>query len=108
MKWVLGKTGLWLWITVGTAAVAFATVQKLPDGDGKKILDSNCASCHGAESVAIKHLSKSDWEELIGRMKSYGAAVPDKDIPVLVDYLVKNFGNGPAPAAAPAASNTAG
>ena len=38
MKWMFGKTTMWIIVTVGVAAVAFATTQdpQLPEGDGKK------------------------------------------------------------------------
>ena len=42
MKWMFGKTTIWIIATVGVAAVAFATTQdpQLPEGDGKKILQT--------------------------------------------------------------------
>src|SRR5262249_41210521 len=75
-------------------AVAFATTQdvQLPEGDGKKILQTACASCHGLEGVVSLRLDKSGWEGLVSSMISNGAQVDQKDFPVLIDYLVKHFG----------------
>jgi cytochrome c5 len=67
-------------------------VQDLPDGEGKKILQNSCTACHGLDDVVNSHMDKTGWANLIDSMISNGAAVDDKDKPVLVDYLVKNFG----------------
>src|SRR5262249_13796929 len=62
------------------------------EGDGKKILQNSCTACHGLDDVVNSHLDKKGWEDLVQSMISNGAALEEKDIPVLVDYLVKNFG----------------
>jgi cytochrome c5 len=106
MKWTLGKTAMWTMaiIAVGTifmaspdrarASRAYATAQdpQLPEGDGKKILQNSCTACHGLDDVVNSHMDKKGWETLIESMISNGAQVDDKDMPVLVAYLVKNFG----------------
>jgi len=109
MKWFFGKTAAWLWITVATAAVALAAGQniQLPEGDGKKILESGCTGCHDL-GAALKYqgvYKQQQWQELVTTMVGYGAMVDEKQVPVLVDYLTKNFGPkdaGPAPAPAQA------
>src|SRR5215470_4861875 len=100
MKYVFGRTAMWLWATLAVATMAFAAVQDLPDGDGKKILQNSCTACHGLDGVVKLKLDKAGWEGLVASMVSNGAQVDSKDFPVLVDYLVKNF--GPAGAAGPA------
>jgi hypothetical protein len=50
-------------------------------------------------------LDKSGWEGVVSSMMSNGAQVDAKELPILIDYLVKNFGN--APAAAQAGNNDA-
>ncbi len=102
MKWMFGKPAMWIMATIAVATVAFAATQdaQLPDGDGKKILQTACTACHGLDGVVRLHLDKEGWEGLVSSMVSNGAQVDQKDFPVLVSYLVKNF--GPA-AAKPAA-----
>ena len=102
MKWMFGKAAMWTMATIAVATVAFAAAQdvKLPDGDGKKILQTSCTACHGLDGVVNLHLDKSGWEGLVSSMVSNGAQVDQKDFPVLIDYLVKNFG--------PAGAKTAG
>jgi cytochrome c5 len=94
MKWIFGRTAMWIWATFAVATMAFAAAQdpQLPDGDGKKILQTACTSCHGLDGVVKLHLDKDGWEGLVSSMVSNGAQVDSKDMPVLIDYLVKNFG----------------
>jgi cytochrome c5 len=74
------------------ASRAYTTAQDLPEGDGKKILQNSCTACHGLDDVVNSHMDKTGWTNLVESMISNGAQVDDKDKPVLVDYLVKNFG----------------
>jgi cytochrome c5 len=100
MKWIFGRTAMWIWATLALATMAFAAVQdpQLPDGDGKKILQAACTACHGLDGVVKLHLDKAGWEGLVASMVSNGAQVDSKDMPVLIDYLVKNFGDAAKPA----------
>src|SRR5919201_5102725 len=102
MNWMCGQTAMWFMATIALATMAFAAVQepKLPEGAGKKILQDACTACHSLDGVVKLHLDKDGWEGLIASMISNGATIDQKDIPVLVDYLVKNF--GPAGGAKPA------
>jgi len=94
MKWIFGRTAMWIWATFAVATMAFAAVQdpQLPEGDGKKILQTACTACHGLDGVVRLHLDKEGWEGLVSSMVSNGAQVDSKEMPVLIDYLVKNFG----------------
>jgi len=101
MKWIFSRTAMWIWATFALATMAFAAVQEpqLPEGDGKKVLQTACTSCHGLDGVVRLHLDKAGWEGLVSSMVSNGAQVDSKDFPVLVDYLVKNFGVAAKPQA---------
>ena len=104
MKSTLGKSATWVIAGIAVATIfmaspyrarasrAFVTAQDLPDGEGKKILQNSCTACHGLDDVVNSHMDKNGWLNLIDSMISNGAQVDDKDKPVLVDYLVKNFG----------------
>jgi cytochrome c5 len=95
MKWMFPRTLIWLSFTIAMAALSYAAVQQdLPDGEGKKILESSCTSCHGLAALdKFKGTYKAkDWQDLVMNMKAYGANVTDAQVPVLVDYLAKNFG----------------
>jgi cytochrome c5 len=110
MKWIFSRTAMWIWATLALATMAFAAVQDppLPDGDGKKILQNSCTGCHGLDGVVKLKLDKEGWEGLVSSMVSNGAQVDTKDLPVLIDYLVKNFSNAkPAAGAQTAAGGDA-
>jgi cytochrome c5 len=108
MKWTFGRTAMWIWATLALATMAFAAVQdpQLPDGDGKKVLQAACTACHGLDGVVRLHLDKAGWEGLVASMVSNGAQVDSKDMPVLIDYLVKNFGAAAKPAGQQAQSGS--
>jgi cytochrome c5 len=100
MKLFPPKNAMWLFVTIMVATVAFAFGQEvqLPEGDGKKIVESKCASCHDLTYVTKQRLTKEGWEEIVKLMVASGAFVADDEHPVLLDYLAKNFGADAAPA----------
>jgi len=66
---------------------------ELPEGDGRKILETSCAGCHDLSVVTKARQSRSAWQDLVGRMIGMGAKVDEAQVPTLVDYLDKNFGS---------------
>ena len=94
MKLFSVKNTLWLFATMMLASMAFAFGQDvpLPDGDGKKIVEEKCTVCHDTSFITKQHLSKDDWTDMVKIMVASGATVTDEEMPVLIDYLVKNFG----------------
>ena len=109
MKWIFGRTAMWTLgnLRSGDDGICRSSgTSQLPDGDGKKILQTACTACHGLDGVVNLHLDKDGWEGLVSSMVSNGAQVDTKDFPVLIDYLVKNF--GPAKPAGQAQAPAAG
>src|SRR5215510_8796276 len=70
---MLGKTALWLVLTVALATVSMAIPQDLPDGEGKKLVEERCGSCHSLKPIVSLNQSKDSWKEMIVRMRAYGA-----------------------------------
>jgi mono/diheme cytochrome c family protein len=74
---------------------------------GYQLVQRNCMTCHAAQYAATQPPSskRAYWETAVKKMKKpYGAQFDDADIPAMVDYLVKTYGNereGPAPGPAP-------
>jgi len=79
-------------VGLAAACIAFAAAQTLPDGEGKKILESQCASCHTLDPIVSRRLSAEAWKDVVVKMKSLGAALDDKSTTLVVDYLSKHFG----------------
>jgi sulfite dehydrogenase len=76
---------------------------------GYQLVQRNCMTCHSAQYPATQppSLGRSYWEATVKKMKKpYGAQFDDADIPAMVDYLVKTYGNEQGGAGQPAAQKT--
>ena len=57
---------------------------------------TNCVACHSAEYMLYQPPTapRPYWDAMVNRMKTvFKAPIDDADIPVIVDYLVKTYGN---------------
>jgi hypothetical protein len=63
----------------------------LPDGDGKGVLLDVCTRCHDLQRVRRERLTPEGWLEILEAMLNEGAPLTDKDLPVLLRYLARNF-----------------
>lgn len=57
---------------------------------------SNCVACHSAEYMQYQPptAARPYWDAMVKRMKAvFKAPINDEDMPVIVDYLVKTYGN---------------
>ncbi|MBV8470192.1 MAG: cytochrome c [Burkholderiaceae bacterium] len=57
---------------------------------------SVCYACHSAEYIAYQPptAARPYWNAMVNRMKKvFNAPVQEEDIPEIVDYLVKTYGN---------------
>lgn len=81
------------------AAILFAALlsqdnpaDKLPEGEGKKVVVKICLDCHGPENFIDKRLDKAGWEAVISDMIEKGATAKDEEFDQIVAYLTKYFG----------------
>jgi mono/diheme cytochrome c family protein len=72
---------------------------ELPDGPGKKILQTACTSCHELKEVTKfkGYYAKGAWRDVVVTMVAYGAELNEKEIDVLVDYLTAALGKKSPP-----------
>jgi len=57
---------------------------------------ANCVACHSAEYMLYQPPTapRAYWAAMVKRMKAvFKAPIADADMPVIVDYLVKTYGN---------------
>ncbi|MGI9024479.1 MAG: cytochrome c, class I [Burkholderiaceae bacterium] len=57
---------------------------------------ASCTACHSAEYMLYQPSSapRAYWDAMVKRMKTvFHAPVDDADMPAIVDYLVKTYGN---------------
>ena len=94
---MFGKAAIWLISTIVIAAAAWGAVQNaqplLPEGEGKKILETACTVCHSLKEVTKfqGYYSRENWRDIVRTMIADGAELKDAQIPVLVDYLTQTF-----------------
>jgi len=86
------------------ATAAPKTIALPPDGvqlkesalPGYRLAQSQCVACHSAEYMLYQpaNAARPYWDAMAKRMKQvFKAPLNDDDIPVIVDYLVKTYGN---------------
>jgi hypothetical protein len=62
--------------------------------------------CHSPDMVRTFRRSAADWQDLVVTMNDQGAKVTDEQMPILVEYLTRNW--GPRTSSATAASSAPG
>src|SRR5215468_7069240 len=97
---MFGRTAISFALTVAFATPSMAVSQDLPEGEGKKLLEERCTSCHDLKPVVSLKQSQSAWKELVVKMVGYGAQLDDKEVNVATEYLTKHFGPESSAAAA--------
>jgi cytochrome c5 len=76
------------------AAGAHPQDADLPDGVGKKILQTSCTTCHELDEVTKfkGFYTRAQWRDVVVTMVDYGATLQPAEIDVLTDYLVEHLG----------------
>jgi cytochrome c5 len=66
----------------------------LPDGVGKKILQTSCTTCHELDEVTKfkGFYTRAQWRDVVVTMVDYGAKLQPTEIDVLADYLAEHLG----------------
>jgi len=92
-------------LAVVVSAIATAkTITLPPDGvqlkandlPGYALAKNQCVACHSAEYMLYQPptAARPYWDAMVKRMKAvFNAPVNDADMPAIVDYLVKTYGN---------------
>lgn len=87
-----------------TAGAASKSITLPPDGvqmkastlPGYAKAQTNCVACHSAEYLLYQPPTapRAYWDAMVKRMKTvFNAPINDADMPAIVDYLVKTYGN---------------
>src|SRR6188472_3496501 len=86
-----------LWFASPVAGQRGATRPRvqMPQGPVREVIRKNCTACHGIDEYAYYSLDAAGWRNLIQtRHKSVNLSVPEKDMSVLVEWMVTKFGPG--------------
>jgi mono/diheme cytochrome c family protein len=93
-----------LTLITAPAMAAVKTIVLPPDGVqlkpspllGYVKAQGNCVACHSAEYMLYQPPTapRAYWDAMVKRMKAvFKAPLDDADMPDIVDYLVKTYGN---------------
>ena len=85
--------------TLGLAAALAAHADEsqvvLKEGPGRDVVAANCSMCHSLDYIPMNSvfLDRKGWEGSVNKMiKAMGAPIKSEDVPVIVDYLTRNYG----------------
>jgi len=71
------------------AAAVFAANPSLPEGPGKKTVESACVSCHALDVITSKKWDRAKWMDVVPKM---GAPLSEEETIDVVGYLARHFG----------------
>jgi mono/diheme cytochrome c family protein len=64
---------------------------QLPDSPNRETVQRICSSCHPAQIVLGRGMTREQWGGIVSNMISRGAKGSDEEFAEVVDYLAKNF-----------------
>ncbi len=81
-------------LVLAGAALVWAQDAELPDGEGKRILDASCTSCHDLRDVTKLRgfYTREQWRDVVATMVEYGANLKQGEDEILVEYLTRYLG----------------
>ena len=81
-------------LSVPASSQTSAPNDELPDGDGKKILQAQCTTCHELTEVTKfrGYYNRAQWRDIVVTMVEYGADLKTAEIETLADYLAQHLG----------------
>jgi len=67
---------------------------QLKEGEGLKVLSTNCLLCHSMDYVSTQPLlTRAQWSAGVDKMRArFGAVLSTNAIPPIVEYLTRNYG----------------
>jgi len=71
----------------------------LPEGSGKKAVESYCVQCHDLGTVTRAGYNQAGWRNDLHMMINVGSALPPDQVEMLTQYLAKSFPERPKPKA---------
>ena len=82
-----------IFIAAAWTAAASTQTADLPEGEGRKILERACTTCHelGEVTKFRDYYTKDDWRDIVTTMVKYGAELKEGEAEILVEYLGKHL-----------------
>lgn len=88
------KIAILLFLVLSGSAAAAENDIRLKEGTGRLQTMVNCSLCHSLDYIQMNSvfLGRKGWETTVNKMvKTFGAPITDKDVPIIIDYLTKNY-----------------
>ena len=79
-------------VLIGVTAVAAGARAQEPDDQSAGAFQRVCSSCHDSQRILATRRTRTQWEEIIGKMIDRGAIGTDEDFTAAEDYLLKISG----------------
>jgi competence protein ComEA len=68
-----------------------ASARELPDGPGRKELETKCKQCHElARSISLRQ-DRDGWSTTMSKMTAFGMKCTEQELNLITDYLAKNY-----------------
>jgi virginiamycin B lyase len=82
-------TGTAVAATIAAAALTFPVFAQnpLPEGNGKKIIQTACTVCHELSRITNAGHTAEEWDTIVHNMVMMGATLKNDQIPVVSKYL---------------------
>jgi len=87
----------------GDEVVGEGAPPALPEGEGKRIVENRCTSCHNTVRIVGNRVDRQHWQATVSQMRENMQALPadkqmtDQEAKVALDYLAANFPPMPTP-----------
>ena len=79
-------------VLLATVTASGAAQDLLPEGAGMDIVRTKCRTCHMATRVTqVAGRTSEGWQTLVTAMINRGATITEDELPVVVEYLTKNW-----------------
>jgi competence protein ComEA len=90
---LLAAASLAYWCAVASlpAALTAQGQTRLPEGEGKALVERVCTACHGPTEITNARLNRERWSSMVDDMVSRGAEATDEELDKIVEYLAANF-----------------
>ena len=77
-------------LAAGLLSIPLAHAQsKLPEGEGKEVVELHCLKCHGPENFINKKYTKDGWDEVIYSMQGRGLSATEAEYEIIARYCAK-------------------
>jgi cytochrome c oxidase cbb3-type subunit III len=68
-----------------------AAVPAAAADEARVLLEAKCTMCHSSDLVAQQRLDRRHWQDIVSKMRSWGAMLSEAEAAALVRYLAAAY-----------------